>query len=231
VVGGIKIPKGKTIRISVNTKPILSEYDMIIESDVTLSLSSSFEPFLGGGSGKLIDAIGAISKKKTGHGFSSKFKQLGIQTWTGTDPMSVSSVTIGFYIDRRNPDAYKQVFLPIMELCKLPLPSEGGELGSLIAPGPTVAAAFEGEEEKGEYSDIIGIEIGNIIRIPNAIIKKAEPTFSNETDENDYPIWGKVSLDIISVFTATKQALDTTFNGQQSGGGSPPTTSDRWRNI
>lgn len=208
---GMKIPKGKEIRISVGGTQILPEQQLIIESDITISLSSSFEPFLGGGNSKIIDVLGAVSRDVTGVGFSGQFKQLGMQVWTGTDPVSISSITIGFYIDKTNPDAYEQVYLPMIELSKLPLPSEG-KAGNLVAPGPSVLAAFGSKSDKAT-TQIIGVEIGNILNIRNAIIKKAEPTFSSETDENDYPIWGKISLDVISVYTATKEILSTTFNG------------------
>ena len=39
-------------------------------------------------------------------------------------------------------------------------------------------------------------------------MKRAEPTWSLETDSNGYPIWGKIALDINSLSTATTDMLD-----------------------
>ena len=63
-------------------------------------------------------------------------------------------------------------------------------------------------EKKGTGGKIISVEVGKILYLQSAVIKSAEPIFSNETDENNYPIWSKVSLDIVSVMTATTRLLD-----------------------
>ncbi len=197
----IKVPIGKELIINVNNRPV-TEKKMIIEEDIAFSLSSSFEPFLGGGNTKLVDFIGSISRELTGKGFSGQFKQMGLHVWSGTQPLSLK-ITVGFYIDKERPDAYTQVYLPTIALAKLPLPDDGV---TLIGPGPSPIAALTGNKKAN--SRIFSVQVGNILYLKNAIIKSAEPIFSNETDENNYPIWSKVSLDIISAMTATTSLLD-----------------------
>ncbi len=200
----IQVPVGKELRINVNTHPVTNQ-KMIIEEDIAFSLSSTFNPLLGGGNTKLVDLIGGLSKELTGFGFSGQFKQMGIQIWEGTAPLSLK-ITVGFYLDKEKPNGKIQVYEPAIALAKLPLPEEG-EFGNLIPPGPTILSAIKGEQT-GKGGRVISVEVGKILYLKSAIVKAAEPIFSNETDEDDYPIWSKVSLDIMSTMTATTTILD-----------------------
>lgn len=200
----INVPAGKKLIINVNSEPV-TDYDMIIEEDIAFSLSSDFNPLLSGGSTKIVDLIGGLVKERFGKGFTGQFKQMGIQIWEGTRPLSLK-ITVGFYIDKKHPDAFTQVYQPAIALAKLPLPTESAS-GNLTAPGPTLASALIGTK-KGTGGKVISVEVGKILYLQSAIVKSAEPIFSNETDENNYPIWSKVSLDIISVMTATTRLLD-----------------------
>lgn len=210
----IQIPVGKELRINVNTSPV-TDQKMIIEEDIAFSLSSTFNPLLSGGNTKLVDLVGGLSKELTGKGFSGQFKQMGIQVWEGTAPLSLK-ITVGFYLDKENPDGKTQVYEPAIALAKLPLPEEGSN-GNLIPPGPTLLSSITGSQ-KGKGAKIISVEVGKILYLKSAIVKAAEPIFSNETDTNDYPIWSKVSLDIMSTMTATSTILDDrSSNGSASG--------------
>jgi len=40
------------------------------------------------------------------------------------------------------------------------------------------------------------------------IVKSAEPTFSKYVDEGNSPIYGKVAITAITMYTATKESLD-----------------------
>lgn len=202
---GMVIPRGKVLRINADGFPVISEdIPMILEEDVTLSLSSEFSPVFGGSDSKIarvLETAGRISKGLTGIGFSTKFKQFGIQVWRGSDPLSFSA-TIGFYVDKTNVHAFKQVYEPIMTLAQIPLPGVYNS-GMLIPPGPTEVDLVGSKTQNTTYS----LEIGGMLRIPQIIIKKAEPTFSIETDDANFPIWGKIQLDIQSVTTATKELI------------------------
>lgn len=209
------IPAGKKIRINrtayqdgdyISKGPVVDQ-PMILEEDITLSLSSEFSPVWGGSigpEGLLGDVItSAVGAAFGGKSYTGKFKQMGIQMWRSTDPLSFGP-TIAFYADKTDFNPREQVYEPIMTLCKIPLPGEGPG-GILSAPGPTLIN-FLGDI--GDNPDRFSLQIGRILYIPQIIIKKAEPTFSTETDQNGYPIWGKVQLDIQSINVATKEMLD-----------------------
>jgi len=206
-MSNIAIPKGKKLKINRGGEPITGDIPMVIEEDITISLSSRFRPLLGGADTSFLTLLGSISKDYIGVGFSGQFGQMGFQIWEGTDPVAFTA-TIGFYMGTLSGDRYnnaeEEVYKPMLALMELPLPREG-EIG-LIAPGPSILTLVDGSKKAGNR-DIMTLEIGNIIRIENIIVKKAEPTFSNETDENDFPIWGKIALEINSIATATVQMI------------------------
>jgi len=180
---------------------------MILDNDTTISLSSTFSPLLPGG-GVLQKGITLLSQftKELGiteSGFSGRHKAMGYHLWESTDPIMVPGITVSFYVDPMNVNGLLQVIQPMQELMKLPLPDEVEGTGILDPPGGSLLSLFS----KGFNAGQISVEIGNILRIPNALIKKAEPTFSNDVDSAGNPIWGKVSLDIQSLETATRKSV------------------------
>jgi len=218
----IKIPSGKILRLNLGGVRVTGNIPIVLEEDITLSLSSSFSPLIGGGaSNKLITMLGALSKDILGYGFSGQFKQMGFQVWTGTDPLGFSA-QVGFYMGSTNlNDAKVEVYDPAIALMKLPLPDDSGSHDGigLIAPGPsllnilqkTKVGSLVGSHVPKAGAKMISMQIGKILRVNSVIVKKAEPTFAIETDSNGYPIWAKISLDISSTVTATVQLLQTTI--------------------
>lgn len=212
------IPAGKKVKIrrlsydesegeyKSSKGPVIdTNIPMVLEEPVTLSLSSEFSPIWGGSDNKWRDVLsGALA----GAGFESigglvggKHKVFGMQTWKGTDPLSMG-ITVSFYADKTNFNPYEQVYRPIMILAQIPLPGEL-DSGFMTPPGPSVLDVFE----KSKNPDLYSLQIGSILYLPRIIIKKAEPTFSTETDTDGYPIWGKVALDVQSLQIATKNLL------------------------
>lgn len=199
----ITIPKGKRLYLTKGKREVTGDIPIILEEEITLDLSSTFEPLYGGQGSKIVDILGKISKDIFNIGFSSKFKQLGFQVWTSTNPISFSA-TIGFYMGSQGYyDAKREVYDPMYALMALPLPSENRG-GNLIAPGPSLLSLLN--EEKTNYEKL-RCQIGNIIEIDNVLVERAEPTFASETDDKDYPIWGKIQLTIKSVEIATVELL------------------------
>ncbi len=205
----IKIPLGKILKLNKKGGiPVTGDIPMVLEEDITLSLSSSFSSLMGSGGGsKLLTLLGMASRDLLGFGFSGKFKEMGFQMWTGTDPLGFSA-QVGFYMGSTNSnDAKIEVYQPALALMKLPLPDdskmEEGGIG-LIPPGPSIISVLK---PKSSIGKVISMQIGKILRINSVIVKKAEPTFSTEVDSNGYPIWARVRLDISSTVTATVQLL------------------------
>lgn len=206
------IPAGKKIKINRTSYQddqykskgsVVGDVPMILEEDITFSLSSEFSPVWGGKTEGIGSIASNLAKGIFGSTVSTQFKQMGIQIWRSTDPLSFGP-TVGFYADKNNFNPRIQVYEPIMELCKIPLPSEGSG-GTLVPPGPTLID-FLGDVSKNP--DMFSLSIGKILYLPQIIIKKAEPTFSTETDAEGYPIWGKVQLDIQTINIATRQMLE-----------------------
>ena len=206
----VTIPAGKRVVFKSNGAFLagLENIDVILEEDVTVVLNSSFQSLVGGGSSRALTLLGGLLRDTSGFGFSGQFKELGFQMWTGTDPIGVN-ITVGFYMKN---NAFDDVVRPTHALIKLPLPidagTEEGQSGfGLIPPGPSVLEALNSGEESARRGKNISCRIG-YIWLPNVIVNNAEPTFSNECDENGYPIWSKIRLSIQTLFTATTSMID-----------------------
>lgn len=204
------IPRGRKVQI-FSSGSLITGVPLILEEDVTISLSSSFAPLVDSGpASNLIGLLGNLSADTLGFGFSGQFKQAGFQVWKGTDPLQIT-FNVGLYMKT---DALVDVIRPAKALMRIPLPLEGddGNTGSfgLTPPGPSILEVFR--EGSGNTSAVSGknisVVIGNTINLKKAIIKSVEPTFSSETDENDYPIWCKLKVDISSIYTATASMVD-----------------------
>lgn len=204
----INVPKGKKLIIMKDNELVVPfDIPVVIDDDITISLSSSFSPLFGGGDTKALNFIGAALGVATEGRIelSGQFKQLGYQQWSGTDPLAFTT-TISFYMGATSlNNAEEEVYVPVMALAGLALPNERAG-GVLVSPGPPPTAAIE--QLPGKYKTrVVSIQIGQLLYLSSVIVKRAEPMFSKETDENGFPIWGKITLDINSLFSASVQML------------------------
>ncbi len=194
------------VRIFENGSEILPKIPFILEAELALTLQSDFGPPVPVPPMQLANLVGALTDKAFDIGFSSQYKQFGLQTWKSTSPV-VFTINLSFYVGiAEEYNAYLEVMEPIKTLMKLPLPSET-KRGMLIPPGPTLANAFKGETAK-KLSNFISIEIGNTFRVTNALIQKVDPVFSKEKNQNGFPMSGKVAITVMSVMSATKEMMD-----------------------
>lgn len=227
------IPRGKKLLImhesgkdlfdwyndnNTNSPNQIQRVPFLLDNDVSINLSSQFSQFLGdtGVVPQISALFGSIKAVRNFFG-SGQFKQMGLQTWQKTDPVSLSlEVTLNM-----RTDAKKDVYDPAKLLMKLPLPSTASSgTGGLIPPGPTIWSTiqdtFSNSKKNRDSSSndlfdrgyIFSIQIGKTIWLDQVIFKKVVPVFSLETDTNDYPISCKLSLDIDSIFTATTEMVD-----------------------
>lgn len=199
-MSNIYIPEGRKIKLNLNGRRYI-DVDMILAENLTITLSSKFQPLVSGDAQPIVSALGGLFRDLSGFGFSGQYKELGFQQWTGTDPLSLSP-TIGFLMKK---NGKTDVYDPTMKLMELTLPDDRGGIGGLIPPGPSLLTVLSPENKKGK---VISLQIGKVLRLSNVLIEKAEPTFSLETDENGYPISSKVRLDIKTVYTATIQLIN-----------------------
>ena len=219
-----KIPKpaGSKISISNHAGEYIASGALL--EDYTVSLNSEFGQLIDTGGSDAFTVLGGALKSLSGgrYGFSSQFKQMGFQIWKGTEPIQLQ-FSLEFHYTY---DAHAEVVVPIRNLCKLPLPGDG-PLGNLIPPGPSVLEAISGTSEtntppSGEAppaeeidqestrqtaDTYVNITVGNM-RFMGCIVKSAEPTFSKYVDENNHPIYGRVAITAITMYSGTKESLD-----------------------
>jgi hypothetical protein len=183
------------------------DYTGALAEDYTVNLTSAFRRLADDFQNEVtqaIDLAGATTKYFSGGkiGFSSQFKQLSTNVWDHTDPAQVS---ISVTFDRIS-NAEQDIMQIVRDLCSLPLPGEGAG-GNLIPPGPSpiegigLDALFGGA--KGTKDTYISFSIGKM-KFNRYLVQKAEPTFNKFSDDSGYPISATISLDLISMWCATK---------------------------
>jgi len=205
----IRIARGKIIKLALNGADIMPQgTTLTLDSELTLNLQSQFEPLLGFAVNKSIGALSGAISAATGFGVSTgQFKELGYKIWTGTEPIQFTfSTTLNMKHSAKN-----DVWIPMQELMKLPLPMEAQGLDAsdglggfgLIAPGPSIAeAAGINTKFKRNYSFRCGP-----FYLPKVVISRVEPSFSTESDEDGYPIWATLTVDVSSLFVATTRDI------------------------
>jgi hypothetical protein len=220
----INIPAGSRVAITNHEGGFLAGGALL--EDYTISLNSEFGQLIDSGSNDAFTVLGGALKSLSGSrfGFSSQFKQMGFQIWKGTQPIQLQ-FSLEFHYTY---DAHAEVVVPIRRLCRLPLPGDG-LAGNLIPPGPSVLEAIAGtkasntppgsdtppnqdpdvdeEGTKSTADTYVNVRAGNMLFM-GCIVTSAEPTFSKYVDENDAPIYGRVALNIITMYSATKESLD-----------------------
>lgn len=209
------IPAGKQVRIFKNGSSIVGNIPLIIEDDVTINVSSSFGALVENPGNDIINAIGALSRDFTGIGFSSQLKAQGFQIWKSTEPLSMN-FNFKFYIGIKNYyNAEIEVYKPMINLMSVPTPSLDPTFNQvLIPPGPSIASVLL-PNTKAARGHKISVEIGRLLRIPNAIITKAEATWSKEVDDKGFPISGIINIDIQSINIATVEMLTNADNSNR----------------
>jgi hypothetical protein len=188
------LAKGSTVKIAGHIGALAEDY--------TISLTSEFRKLADDFQNEVteaIDVLGATIKSfsRGKIGFSSQFKQLSTQVWSGTEP---AQVAIGVTFDRTS-NAKKDIMQIVKDLCSLPLPGEGAG-GNLIPPGPSPIEGI-GIDAFGSSDTHINFTIGNM-KFNRYLLVKAEPTFNKFTDDSGYPISATIAFDFISMWAATK---------------------------
>lgn len=198
------IPKGKKITILENGAEILPQgIELTLDTPLTVKLQSNFDYLIGNSSvSKLLVTAGSALRDVAGIGGTGAFKEMGYRQWTGTEPLRFSfSTTLNMKHSART-----DVFEPATALMKLCLPEEArqGEGIGLIAPGPSILTAMGVRTDKArDYSFRCGV-----FYAPQVLIEAVEPTFSSEIDEDGYPTWCTLQIDVTSLFTATTDSID-----------------------
>lgn len=154
---------------------------LMLDSDVAITLSSTFSPFLAGlnilkGVSGIFSSVKFIRDNIGG----GSFKQLGLQTWDSTEPIGLN---LEIKLAMKN-NAYNDVYLPALMLMKLPLPTLAKNgTGGLVPPGPTVFGAIADTaanvQTKATDKGGLGGMVQNIIAgVEDAVSSGANQVFS-----------------------------------------------------
>lgn len=233
-MGQIKVPQGKQVRIYrdgqdiMNNDDIASGLKLTLEEEATINLSANFGTLFSGDSGDLAALFSGVARD-LGFNASAQFKEFGFQFFKNSDP-AVINLNLNFYLGKADAfDGFSEVVAPMRALGNLCLPQEGGVANTLILPGPSLFALLKDNTEVNIASETISLQIGEVIRFPSVIIKRAEPTYSNEVDDNGNPIAGKIAIEFNSLYNATANLLatnQTDFNNKAGVANEPSGTTE-----
>lgn len=209
----MRVPAGKKLVIKENGETFLPGIDLILNSELNISLQSRFSPIIEGDNIAKLFSVGSNIAQSLGIGsFSGKFKEMGFEIWQGTEPVAFT-FDISLYMKT---SGRTDVLEPAKKLMGLPLPREGktdqGEIG-LVAPGPSILEALNPLKGIAAQTNIkvqsryYSVRVG-MIYLPSVIIESVEPTWSMETDEDNYPVWCQLKIDGKSIFTATQEMIN-----------------------
>ncbi len=221
----------RELAIFLGTNRQVPNIPLYLQDTVSFSFSSDYGNLMETPSNALVDFGAAIAtgvlKAATGDknaGVSAHNKYFGFQQWKGTSPVSFN-VTINLHMGIAG--AYNgktEVYDPIMDLVELALPSEikggilsppNGQLMDLLVSGFADAtkgfnnANIQELDRRAGSGNFLSLRVGELAFLPRVILKRAEPAFATEFDENGYPISGTVTLEFTSAFSATKQLMQT----------------------
>lgn len=210
----IDIPKGKQVIFQQGGGPVggTENAKFMLETDLTLSFSSSFESLSSSSTPTAFKALSGVLRDvgatKIAGFVGGEFQQLGFQLWKGTEPLNFS-LTLKLAMDS---DAKKDVIEPTLAVTNLCLPTLTSG-GALVGPGPSLLTVLgkEGSERVNKYKQI-HCYIGEL-KIPNIVLTKATPTFSVHTDQHGYPIWATLEVSFSTLYSASDDMLKTIMGG------------------
>jgi hypothetical protein len=217
----IVVPSGSVVKfsgsaISDDMKTYSNDNKYCLSEDLQLTLHSTFTKLVDETAPKFFKALAGVTRDLFGVSMSGEYKQLGLQIWDSTDPLSLS-----FSVDLvMRMDAKKDVFLPMTELIQLPLPEDKGGIQGLVPPGPSILTAFGSTKSKSSAGGVVNLAIGGLVLV-DCIVTGAEPVISRypaspDSGSTNYPIYAKVQVSVESSFTATREMIRSLMTNKMS---------------
>lgn len=116
------------------------------------------------------------------------------QMWADTSPLEFS---FHLLFDAQDKGAYEDVFLPTMSIFQLVAPDAYSAYNDiLLPPGPS---------RIDKKRNAVNLTIGKMIRIEDAIIVSAQPSYDNRMDAQGYPIACDLEVTIRTATTYSRQ--------------------------
>ena len=205
-------------------------YNPFTDTNMTLSTPLIDDPIIEMGSSfssigemipsKFMDAL-KLSKtfsKMEGVASAGLETLIDLPMWEKTEPIKLN-IQLFFYTKT---SAEKDVFEPIYALCSQSILQVKNK-GTYSIPGVSMSAWSKMKDKGGTNVDpqkplqnkdmgasgstLISLEIPGIIYLPGCIVYNAKPTFSKNRTKSGYPVWGKVDLEIRSIYPANDEML------------------------
>lgn len=118
------------------------------------------------------------------------------QMWVDTSPLEFS---FHLLFDAQDKGGYEDVFLPCMSIFQLVAPDNySGYSDILLPPGPS---------RIDKKKNAVNLIIGKMIRIEDAIIVSAQPTYDNRMDASGYPIACDLEVTIRTATVYSRQDI------------------------
>lgn len=142
-----------------------------------------------------------------------------VPRWTKTNPIRIST-KIPFFAEE---DPEKDVYIKMMNIINLSIPSRNGKTGRYILPGVSLSSMYlskrsatNNKKDTFKSGKFISLKIPGIIYIPIAMVTKAIPTYSKEVTESGFPLWGTIDLEVIGLTPATSDDLNNTLEATRN---------------
>jgi len=201
---------GRIVKFIKNGASLTGNIYGISNQELTLSFRNNYEGLVSTGIPKTVamatnflgGILGEISLDAPN---SLQHKSMGLKIWTSTEPMSFN-LNLNFFMGSYGYySGFREVYWPMMKILGASLPSESTG-GFLKGPGPNII-----EQVKGIFDEnvTLSVQIGEMFLIRNIIIEDPQVTFSQELDEQGFPINGTLDLGISTVNIATIQLINT----------------------
>ncbi len=186
----------------------VTDADLILESDVSLGISSSYQPLLGSITPPAILTAG-IAATVSG---TSGFRQQGFQVWSKTEPISLKlSVSLHMKTSGK-----LDVVEPAEALMAKAVPALSENGWGLIPPGPNILDILgDYGEDLGNKSQFlkdqggyVSVSISNYINLSQCVMKNVIPTYNLIEDSDGYPISCKLDIDLQTLDIANSDMIN-----------------------
>ena len=193
---------------------LITDKDLILESDISLGISNDYAPLLSGGGNVAVTALtGLVS------GTFAGFKQQGFQVWKSTNPIELKlSVSLHMVTSGR-----LDVTEPAQALMTVAVPTLDDNGWGLIPPGANILEIL-GQDVKDKLNAIgakvgfntdsidrgkgaVTISIGSYINHKQCIIRNVIPTYSLQEDSEGFPISCKLDIDLTTLDIANNTMI------------------------
>lgn len=226
--------KGREVKFySSDNKDLLEAYTnthLLLTNDIEIRTVNTYGSILGEVEPNNLLNILASSFTFANFSIPAQNSLQSIAIWQKTDPLTMSlEVSVPMVNSGR-----RDVVEPMYQLIGYTLPSKvddnKGIKGSLIPPGPNLAAILDtvglSSEKVGgaitaasfniikvmKSKGVIKIKVGEYLTLPDCVITGITPTFSKELDEDYFPISCTATIDIQTVEVATEQMFLSMIN-------------------